>query len=185
MLQHLSALGAVTLSADDVVHGLLLPDSVVYPQLRAAFGEDCVTPTGVNRAALARRVFREPEELRRLNAIIHPVVRSEIHERFRQHEAARVDISVVEIPLFVESDESFLQDVVVTVEVSAESGVNRAVARGMDAEDVRARMAQQARSEDRKAVSDWVIDAEVSHAELRDEVEKLWEWLQQRTREVQ
>jgi dephospho-CoA kinase len=83
--QMFAAYGAIVLSADEIGRTLMQPGQSVYEKILAAFGPEAALPTGaLNRAALARFVFRDTAALHRLNLIVHPAV---VAEQQRQVEA--------------------------------------------------------------------------------------------------
>lgn len=80
VLAMLAELGAWTLDADQVTHRLQEPGQAVYEQIVAAFGPDILLyPEGpINRRKLGERVFNHPEELQKLETLVHPAVRAEV-----------------------------------------------------------------------------------------------------------
>ena len=110
----------------------------------------------LDRPALAAVVFADPEARRRLDAIVHPLVRARATEVAA---AAPPDAVVVhDVPLLVETGQAGSYDLVLVVEADPETRVARLVQRGLTAEDARARMAAQATDEQRRAVADVVLD---------------------------
>jgi dephospho-CoA kinase len=82
-------------------------------------------------------------------------------------------------PLLIEMGTHRDCDLVVVLSVSPETQVARAVARGMDEEDVRARIAVQLPLHERARQADVLIDNEGTEAELEPQVERLWALLSQ------
>lgn len=99
----LAAKGAVHLNADAIVHELQQPGGAVFKAMVERFGEQIVSDSGaLNRQAVADIVFNDESQLKALNEIVHPEVRSEMQRRRDMHlEQGSVVIS--EIPLLVES----------------------------------------------------------------------------------
>lgn len=99
----LAAKGAVHLNADAIVHELQQPGGAVFKAMVEHFGERIVGEDGtLNRQAVADIVFNDESQLKALNEIVHPEVRSEMQRRRDRHlEQGSVVIS--EIPLLVES----------------------------------------------------------------------------------
>jgi len=88
---------------------------------------------------------------------------------------------VLDIPLLAESGGGEGMDVVVVVEADQDARVARVVAeRGLDPEDVRARMAAQASPEQREALADVVIKNNGTDEDLRAQIDALWEQLRAR-----
>src|SRR5471030_1827064 len=79
ILDWLAARGALVIDADQVTRELMAPGSAVVAAIVGTFGPDVEGPDGsLNRAALAVIVFNDPDQLDRLEAITHPVIRKRI-----------------------------------------------------------------------------------------------------------
>ncbi|MCC2313119.1 dephospho-CoA kinase [Cellulomonas xiejunii] len=170
-------LGAVVVDADVLAREAVAPGTVGLDEVVAAFGTGVVDDAGaLDRAALARIVFSDPEARARLDAIVHPVVRRLAAER--EAAAAALDAGAVvvqDIPLLVETGQADDFHVVVVVHAPAVLRVERLVRlRGMPRADAEARVAAQARDEDRLAVADVVLDGSGSEVDLRAQVDELW-----------
>jgi dephospho-CoA kinase len=179
----LADLGAVVIDADAITRELQRPGAPVFDAMVERFGDGIVAADGeLDRQAVADIVFADAGALADLNAIVHPAVGAEIARRL-QDEAATDHVVVLDVPLLVESGRSDLAALVV-VDVEPEVAVRRLVEhRGMREDDVRARMARQARREDRLAEADVVIDNSGTLSDLRHRVESAWADLTTRTRE--
>ena len=99
----LRRLGVPLFDADAVVHRLLAPGGAAVGPVEAAFPEVRDAAGGIDRQRLGQRVFRDPPALRRLEGIIHPMVR-QAERRFVARARARRDpLVVLDIPLLFES----------------------------------------------------------------------------------
>jgi dephospho-CoA kinase len=111
--------GAATVSSDEIVHHLLATDVGVREALVDRFGEGILGDDGLpDRAAIARVVFRDPEKLTFLEALLHPLVSRE-YLRWRDQLAALDDppaVCVTEVPLLYEvgAEERFDKVVAIT-----------------------------------------------------------------------
>lgn len=171
----LAARGAAVIDADAITHELQRPGDPVLAAMVEHFGVAILQPDGsLDRQAVARKVFSDPEELAALNAIVHPAVGAEIGRRMQ--ELSDTDtVVVLDVPLLVESGRSDLMAFVV-VDVDPEVAIERLVAsRGMSEADARARMARQASREERLARATHVIDNSGTPAELEPQLDALWE----------
>lgn len=98
--------GAATISSDELVHRLYERDEEVRDAVRERFGADVIAADGsVDRGAIARRVFGDPEELRWLEALLHPRVQRQYAEWRIQLEGSPSPppVLVTEIPLLYET----------------------------------------------------------------------------------
>ena len=170
--------GAVIVDADAITRDLQQPGTDVFAAMVAHFGDGILAADGtLDRQRLAGVVFNDPDELKALNAIVHPAVGMEI---FRQMEAqtATDNVVVLDIPLLVEGGRYKVGGVLV-VDTPVDVAVQRLVdQRGFDEGDARARVANQVSREERIAKADFVVDNCGTPADLDDQVEKAWVWIQ-------
>ncbi|GGZ48637.1 dephospho-CoA kinase [Streptomyces bluensis] len=175
--------GAVLIDADRIAREVVAPGTPGLAAVVDAFGEDVLAPDGsLDRPRLGSIVFADAERLAVLNAIVHPLVGA----RSRELEAAAPEDAVVvhDVPLLAENGLAPLYDLVVVVDTSPETQLDRLVRlRGMTEQDARARMAAQATREKRLEVADIVIDNDVPLEELRLRVQDVWTELARRARE--
>ena len=131
--------GAVVIDSDVLAREVVAPGSPGLAAVVDAFGSDVLTADGeLDRPALGRIVFADPDARRRLEAITHPLVRA----RARDIEAGTLAGTVIvhDIPLLVETGQQDKFDAVVVVEADVEAQLHRLQqTRGMDAADARAR----------------------------------------------
>jgi dephospho-CoA kinase len=170
----LAARGAVIVDADRIAREVVEPGTPGLARVVEAFGEDVLTPDGsLDRAALAAVVFADPEARRRLDGIVHPLVRARATELAA---AAPQDAVVVnDVPLLAETGQAASYDLVLVVEADPATRVSRLVQRGLTAEDARARMAAQATDDRRRAVADVVLDNSGTPAALAEQVDRFWD----------
>jgi dephospho-CoA kinase len=150
--------GATLVDTDAIAHALTGPAGAAMPQIRAAFGESVVAPDGrLDRAAMRARVFADPAERRRLEGILHPMIRSESDRQIR--EAVGLYTMLV-VPLLIESGRwRDRVDRVLVVDCPDSVQIERVIARsGLAREQVLAILAAQAQREARLAAADDVID---------------------------
>jgi dephospho-CoA kinase len=166
--------GAVILDADAFARDAVRGGSEGFRRVVERFGRDVIGPDGeLDRARLASIVFNDPEALGDLEAIVHPEVRRMIADGIQAH--LDTDHVVVLVnPLLIEMGTHRDCDSVVVVSVSPETQVTRSVARGMQEDDVRARIAAQLPLEDRARHADVLLDNEGTLEELTMQVDQLW-----------
>ncbi|MDX6351305.1 MAG: dephospho-CoA kinase [Streptomyces sp.] len=173
----LSSYGAVIIDSDRIAREVVEPGTPGLAAVVAAFGPGILLPDGaLDRPALGSIVFADPDRLRALNAIVHPLVR----DRSAQLEAAAGPDALVihDVPLLAENGLAPLYDSVIVVDASPETQLDRLVRlRGMSEDEARARMAAQASRQDRLAIADFVIDNDGPLDALEPQVRKAWEAL--------
>jgi dephospho-CoA kinase len=169
----LAARGAVIVDADRIAREVVEPGTPGLAQIVDTFGDRVLAADGaLDRPALAALVFADPEARRRLDGIVHPLVRARARELAA---AAPTDAVVVhDVPLLVETGQASSYDLVLVVAADTEARVARLVQRGLTAEDARARMAAQASDEQRRAVADVVLDNSGTPEELARQVDRFW-----------
>ncbi len=169
--------GAELLDADAIVRELQEPGTPVFSAMVGRWGDDIVAADGgLDRQAVADRVFGDADELAALNAIVHPAVADEMTRR-REALAGTNATLILDIPLLVESGHEGLGGIIV-VDVDPEVAVQRLVAyRGFTEDDARVRIARQASREDRRAKADMVVDNSGSLAELEAQVDRVQSWI--------
>lgn len=167
----LAELGATVIDADAIAREVVARGTTGLAQVVAAFGPGVLTPTGdLDRAKVAGIVFADPKQLERLEAITHPLIGARIAELERHAEG----LVIQDHPLLVETGLASSMDRVIVVDLPVELQVRRAVERGMDEADARARIANQAPRGARLAAATDVIDNDGTLEELRRQVEDVY-----------
>ncbi|MFF2081359.1 dephospho-CoA kinase [Kitasatospora sp. NPDC058162] len=169
-----AARGAVIVDSDLIAREVVAPGTDGLAAVVAEFGPQVLREDGtLDRPALGAVVFADPEKLRALNAIVHPLVRA----RSAELEAAAAPDAVVvhDVPLLAENGLAPLFDLVVVIDADDEVRLDRLVRlRGMAEEEARARMAAQASRADRLAIADLVIDNGGPLEALAARVDEVW-----------
>jgi dephospho-CoA kinase len=173
----LAELGAVVIDADKLAREVVAPGTEGLRQVVEVFGPDILTADGeLDRPALGAIVFADEDARRRLEAIVHPLVR----QRGRELEAAAPDGALVvhDIPLLAETGQAEKFDAVIVVDAPVETQVERMLSeRGWTRENAESRVAAQATREQRRAVATYVIDNTGTLEDLRDRVTEVFEEL--------
>lgn len=181
--RRLADLGAVVVDSDLVAREVVEPGTSGLAAVVAEFGESVLQPDGsLDREALGRVVFGDDGARRRLNAILHPLIGTEVLSRIAAAGERDPDAVVVnDVPLLVEGGMGGNYDAVVVVDVPVEVQLSRLVEqRGMSEADARARIAAQAGREQRLAAATYVVDNTGTLADLDARVRELWEELNAR-----
>ena len=138
----------------------------VLAELEAAFPGVVVGGT-LDRAGLAARVFGDPAQVARLNAITHPRVRARMQALEAQAAAGGAKWVVQDIPLLFEGGLERGMDAVLVVDAPLELRLTRALARGsLTREDILARDARQMSAEEKRKRATAVLDNSGSLADL-------------------
>jgi dephospho-CoA kinase len=164
--------GCEVLDADDVVHRLEAPDGRAVPLLADAFGSTvCSADGGILRKVLGRLVFSDPVARKRLNAIIHPLVRNELDAWFRRPQTGRLRFAVV--PLLFEAGWRDQFDRVVCLACSAAKQTERLISRGLTDKEAALRIGAQMPIGEKVRLSDRVVWNDGSLEALRREADGL------------
>ncbi len=165
--------GASLVDTDLIAHSLTGPDGAAMPAIREAFGPDVVAADGrLDRAAMRARAFADPSERRRLEAILHPLIRAESQRQIRQAQGL---YTILVVPLLVESGRWRERvDRLLVIDCPVEVQIARVMARSQLArEQVEAIIAAQASRDARRAAADDLIDNAGAASALAPQVEAL------------
>ncbi|MFD4960983.1 dephospho-CoA kinase [Microbacterium sp. NPDC058389] len=169
--------GAVVVDADRIVRDVQSPGSPVLAAIADAFGEGMLRPDGsLDRAALGAQVFGDEAAIARLNAIVHPAVRTESARRFAEAFAAEPGAVVVyDVPLLVEARVDDPWELIVVAHAPADVRERRLVElRGLTPGEAAARLASQVPDEARLRIADVVIETAGTVDDTLRQVDELW-----------
>jgi len=166
-------LGATVIDADAIAKEVLEPGQLGYESIVNKFGDEILDSSGnVDRSALAAKVFENSAELKELEDIVHPAVASKVLE-IRESLPAGITV-IYDTPLLVEKKLQDQFDQVVVVLAPEPLRTQRLIDRGLAERDIAARMSKQASDDQRRAVANFVIDNSGSLAQLRAQVQNVW-----------
>jgi len=171
---HLETLDITVVDADKVARVVVEPGTSGLAAIVEHFGEDILLADGgLDRAALRKIVFDNPDERKVLEGITHPRIRDEIA---RQLSEASSPYVVLSSPLLLESGQNTFADYVVVVDVPEELQLKRTMARDDNSEAlVKQIMAAQLDRQTRLARADTSITNDASLEELCERVEAMHE----------
>lgn len=168
-----AARGAAIIDTDLIAHRLTAPHGVAIEQIRTTFGPEFLTPDGaMDRAKMRNHVFADSAAKSRLEAILHPLIRSETEQAAKNADGLYL---IFVVPLLVESG-TWRQRVsrVLVVDCSEETQVRRVMQRsGLTEPQVRAIMAAQATRAQRLSATDDIIDNDGGASALAPQVDRL------------
>ena len=166
--------GAIEIDADDIAREVVEPGRPGLQQVSEAFGEVVLTESGeLNRQALAKIIFEDPEKRSLLNSILHPLIRERTRELLEQ--LRNQEIVVYSVPLLVEAAVDHDFDLVVTVEAPEDQQIKRLVtSRGLSDVEARNRISSQAKPVERAARADRILNSNQDLNLLLRDADKLW-----------
>ncbi|MGP8248286.1 MAG: dephospho-CoA kinase [Bryobacteraceae bacterium] len=178
--EELARLGCLVIQADELGHEVIEPGGEAYAGVVAEFGGEILTADGrIDRGRLAAEVFRAPERLARLNALVHPPVldrEEELIARFRSDQPG--GIVVVEAAILIEIGRYKDFDRMILVYCQPEQQLERALRRpGATEADVRARLARQMPLEVKKQYAHFTIDTSAEKEDTVRQTRAVWEAL--------
>ncbi len=171
--ERFAVLGASVVDTDRIAHALTAPGGGAIEAIHAAFGDAMIaSDSSLDRAAMRALAFREPDARRRLEAILHPMIRA---ESARQCRAAGGPYVILAVPLLVESGGYRERcDRICVVDCPETLQIERVRARnGLADEQIRAIMAAQASRVQRLAAADDIIDNAGTLSSLHAQVDRL------------
>ncbi len=150
-----TTLGIPVFYADDAAKYLMNNDEVLARNIKAIFGEDIYRDHKLDSDRVSSIVFKYPDKLKELNALVHPAT---IAYGKQWMESQRAPYVVKEAAIFFESGSNKDMDVMIGVSAPIEIRVQRAMARGnVTREQVLERMAQQMNEDEKMKLCDHVI----------------------------
>ena len=168
-------LGADIVDADEASHAVYAPGTPGFDAVVLEFGPEYVRGGEIDRARLGRLVFDDADARRRLNAIVHPLVREWMAKRTREAAERGAEVVIQDVPLLYENGLEDLFSSVVLVYVPDEVQLERLVeGRGIDADRARAMIAAQMPIDAKRRRAHHVIDNSGTKEETRRQVEEMW-----------
>ncbi|WP_429109261.1 dephospho-CoA kinase [Aeromonas media] len=152
-----AALGVEVVDADLIARDVVAPGTPALAAIAGHFGPEMLTGQGLlDRRALRERIFSDPAAKSWLNALLHPIIRSEM---LRQCAAASSPYCLLVVPLLVENRLTALADRVLVIDVDEATQIERTCRRdGVSREQAQAILASQASRTERLAMADDVLD---------------------------
>ena len=160
------------IDADAIAHQLTLPGGSAIAQIIQVFGAEILAPDkNLDRKRLAARVFNDPAQRARLEAILHPLIRAEMQSAMRQLKAP---YCLLVIPLLIEAQQQDMVDRILVVDVDENIQLLRTQARdGRSADEIRSILAAQLNRSQRLKQADDRITNNGDVMALRAQVDAL------------
>lgn len=170
MLQHL---GAYTIDADGLAHQAMAPGAPAYKPVIDTFGQFILNPDKtINRAMLGNIVFSNPDALKKLEAITHPIIGGAINTLAKR---AKQRVIVIEAIKLLEGDLKDAVDAVWVVNAKPQTQYTRLVGkRKMSEEDAKQRILGQNSQEDKVKAATVVINNDGNIEDTWKQVQAAW-----------
>ncbi len=164
--------GVPIIDTDEIARTLTAPGEPAHREIISAFGREALDSTGgIDRTRLRQIIFGSPPERRRLEAILHPRIRTEVTTRAK---ALRAAYCLVVVPLLIEAGFTDLMDRILVVDTNESLRLERARTRGgLSETEIRSIMASQLDRQERLQKADDVITNNSDIAHLEREVARL------------
>lgn len=171
--------GAEVIDADILAREVVEPGSEGLAEILKTFGPAAIAPDGrLNRKALGRIVFSDVKLRRKLEDILHPLIRAKYLERLQQLLTAKQPppLIVYVVPLLFESRFEYPElDAIVVISASRETSIARIMARdGLSRSEAERRYDSQLSIDDKAAKADYVISNAGSLRDLTSAVQALY-----------
>lgn len=177
----LAADGAVIVDADAIVKELQEPGRPIHAAMVERWGDRILADGDVlDRQAVADIVFNDEDELKALNAIVHPETRAEMKRQAEAH-AGTDRVVVLDLPLLAGREDAAKRgaQAIIVVDCPTEVAIDRLVQfRDFPRADAEARVANQVSREERLGWADFVIDNGGDEAQLAAEIARCLAWLE-------
>lgn len=170
--EFLQECGAVIIDSDQLARDVIERGTEGFEAVLAAFGDTVLTDGEIDRSTLADIVFQDENQRKKLEGIIHPLVREAAESLMKKLPTDSVVIN--QIPLLVESNGAKRFDHVITVSASEELRRQRLLQRGLKDYEITKRMQAQVNDAAREEIADSIIRNEGSLEDLERIVENLW-----------
>ncbi|MDX1698804.1 MAG: dephospho-CoA kinase [Thiohalobacterales bacterium] len=167
-----AALGITVVDADQLARELVAPGKPAFRRIVATFGSQVVAADGsLDRAALRRRIYADPDDKQKLESILHPLIRARMQQLLA---AAPGPYSIAVIPLLLETGQTDLVDRVLVVDASEALQRARVARRdGLSVSAISDIMASQVDRDTRLAAADDIISNDSDLDTLESRVSEL------------
>mgnify|MGYP000473364418 CR=1 FL=1 len=169
-------LGAYVISADEIVHQLLTPQTPLGQQVVDLLGNDIIVDGKIDRSKTASKVFNNAKLLKGLEDLLHPAVRKKTQEEY-QKALTKGDASlfVVEIPLLFETGNEKEYDATIAVISDPKASMERFYySTGYGEDEYKRRMARQLSPEEKSKRAHFIIHNNGSLADLKNAVTNIY-----------
>lgn len=175
--RELEQLGCCVIRMDDLGHQVLLQGGEAYASVVSAFGPSILNPDGsIDRRRLGQLVFSHPDELSKLNALVHPAIHARAKAQAKGFAASHPDaIIVTEAAILIETGSFKDYDRLIVAVCTPEQQIERAIARGgLSRDEVLDRLSRQLPIAEKTAYADFVIDTSGTEDGTREQARAVY-----------
>ncbi|PIR25122.1 MAG: dephospho-CoA kinase [Deltaproteobacteria bacterium CG_4_10_14_0_2_um_filter_43_8] len=171
--------GFPAINADTITHELFRHNPQVHKQVLKVFGESILNENKkIDRKKLGKIIFKDSEQKRKLESILHPLIKNEIFEQIEKRKQRGDALCFVDIPLLYEGKWEEKLDYVIVVNCTLEESFKRAQKKlGISLEEVKLRYQQQIPLDEKVKRANFVINNSLSLENTQLQVDKLLEKL--------
>ena len=164
-------LGIDSIDADDVAKNILDSNKNARKLFIEEFGDKYILKNHkINRDLLREDIFNDKSKIKKLESIIHPIVREEIFEFIQKSESI---YTIIDVPLIFETKSEDFYNKIVVVDCDTNTQILRASQRDNQTEEsILKIIGNQATREERFSIADYVINNDSSYGNLKKEVIK-------------
>lgn len=173
-------LNAYVINADDIVHQLLSLKTPIGQQVVALLGPSIVKNGMLDRKLIAKKVFKDPLLLKKLEESLYPTVFERIERHYREACHLNSPLFVVEIPKLYEAKRESWFDAVIAVSADEEICMERFESKGGSKEEYRQRMKNQMPVKEKIVRSNYMIENNGNLDDLKVSVAQLFHVLTRR-----
>ena len=161
--KYFTELGIDVIDADAISKNILIKNELAKKTFIAEFGDQYVNNNEIDREMLRQDIFQDETKRKKLESIIHPIVRDEISKFLTSSSSI---YKIVMVPLIIETNSTDFYDKIIVVDCESNLQIERASSRDNQSEEnIINIMNSQASREDRLEIADFVI---VNNSTLED-----------------
>jgi len=165
--------GYPVINADDISKNILKEDKSVKEKVIKEFGNESFINNEINKKFLAEKIFSDPNNVTKINFILHPKVKKKVEELIREH-LKNHDIVFTEAALIYEAEMVSMFDYVVLVTSDKIIREKRVISEGkLTREEFLRRNDNQIKEEEKKKRADFIFENNGSKDELKEKVNLL------------
>ena len=170
--EYFDELGAIVVDSDQLARDVIERGTPGFDEVIAEFGDEILSQGVIDRKKLGEIVFSDEVKRKKLESILHPLIRSALDDVAQSAPAGSVVIN--QIPLLAETGGKDRFDLVITVSTDLKVRRERLVARGLAGYEIEKRLAAQVSDAEREAIADYVLTNHGDKDALFRQVESLW-----------